>query len=180
MDPPRPGQPIVSTAVPDIWTITKQKITGESRSWQAYLLGEDKYGTWFYAPAGTANRDRSGKLINHLAMDGVQLIPVDDWWVAWWWLDDGITVDIATPAERGANTAAYVDLELDLWASGDDHGLVDQDEYDAARVAGLISDEQDGNAVAAAKVVDRMLAEQNEPFAGVGRQLLQHARLSAR
>ncbi|WP_157683343.1 DUF402 domain-containing protein [Microlunatus soli] len=162
------------------WKVTKNKLTGESRAWHADLLAEDEYGTWLYAPAGTTNRDRAGRPVSRLAMDGVQLITRAAWWTAWWWQDGGITVDIATPAERAANSADYVDLELDLWSRGNDFGLVDQDEYDAARDAAMITDEQDHHARAAATVVCRMLAGHDEPFATLGTQWLRWAQATAR
>lgn len=171
---------VVSTSVSDAWTVTKKKLTGTSRSWRALLLGEDHFGAWLYAPAGTENRDASGELINHLAMEGVQVLPAAGWWVAWWWQDGGVTIDIATPIERTRGAAAYVDLELDLWARGNDHGLVDQDEYEASRRAGLISDEQDHQARAAVDGMQRLLTERSEPFARVGRRWLERAQLAAR
>ncbi len=64
---------------------------------------------------------------------------------------------------------SYVDLELDLWADQHGgHGLVDQDEYDSARAAGLITDEQHRHASVAAADLDRQLAGWVEPFGQVG------------
>lgn len=162
--------------MPGTWTVTKVKLAGTSRAWQGYRLGADAYGSWFFAPAGTPSVDPAGEVVGELAVDGVQLIPATSWWVAWWWADRSITVDIATPAEFGVATARYVDLELDLWARAGDHGLVDQEEYRAGRAAGLITDEQDGFARSATAAVRRMLAGRDEPFGEIGWQWLERVR----
>lgn len=150
------------------WTVTKAKLAGQTRVWRARFVGSDEHGIWLYAPAGTPNRTPAGQLFGTLSHDGVQLVPVDGWWVAWWWADGSITLDVTTPAVIDGPSVTYVDLELDLWANDGDHGLVDQDQYDAARTAGLISDEQDGPARAATNDLERQLAERVEPFGDEG------------
>lgn len=84
------------------------------------------------------------------------------------WANGSITIDVTTPAVFDGASVTYVDLELDLWARDGDHDLVDQDEYEAARTAGLITDDQDGLARAAAADLEHQLAERVEPFGEVG------------
>lgn len=156
--------------------MTKTKVNGQTRVWQAYRLGADQFGVWLYAPAGTPNCNPSGELTSELVMDGVQLIPVDAWWVAWWWADRSITIDVATPADVKADLVSYLDLELDLWARDGDHGLVDQDEFETVRAAGMVTDEQDSQARSAVADLRRMLAGRDEPFGEIGWQWLGRVR----
>jgi len=158
------------------WTVTKEKLNGAHRTWRAHDVGRDSHGLWLFVPEGTPNLDPSGRTINQLTADGVQLIVSDAWWTAWWWSTGSITVDIATPAETTGSSIAYVDLELDLWAKGIDCGSVDHDEYDASRRAGLITDEQDAHARRTTDDIVGMLAGCDEPFATVGWAHLASAR----
>jgi GrpB-like predicted nucleotidyltransferase (UPF0157 family) len=139
-----------------------------TRTWPAYLLGTSAHGTWFYVPAGIS----AGELIENPALESAQLVPDDDWWVGWWWADGSITVDIATPAAFATASVRYVDLELGLSAKDGDHGLSRQEEYQAARNAGLINNELDRSVRAAAARLGRAMVERVEPFGEEGWQWL--------
>ncbi len=157
--------------MPGTWTVTKTKPTGQTWAWPAYLLGTSEHGRWLYTPAGAPSHTADS-----LAMESVQLIPDDAWWVGWWWADGSITVDATTPAAFGTASVRYVDLELGLWAKDGDYDLAGQAEYEAARASGLISDQQDRLARAAAARVGRALAERIEPFGEKGWEWLRRVR----
>lgn len=154
------------------WTVTKKKLNGRSRVWSAFWLADDAYGHWLYAPAGTPNHTPDDEPLDTLSTDGVQLVPTDGWWVAWWWADGLITIDITTQPAVAAATVGYVDLELDFWARDGDVGLVDQEEYAASRAAGLITDDQDHAVQATVADLGRRLTAGDEPFGLIGRDKL--------
>lgn len=144
-------------------------MAGAGQTWSAFSMGRDKYGRWLYAPAGTPITTSEGEQIGELRSAGVQLVPIDAWWVGWWWEDQTITIEIATPATIEDHEVTYTDLEIDLWANREgEHGIVDLEEYDASRSAGRISDDDDRHVQAVVGDLDRRLARSVEPFGDVG------------
>ena len=179
------------------WTLTKHKLDGSSRSWQAQLLGEDEYGHWLFAPAGTLTTDGSGQPLGRHDQDGVQLLPRAGW-TAWWWLDGSITIDLSSPVQldagdhhcesadppdaglpRRQRCARYLDLELDLWQRGTQYGVADRDDYAQARQAGQFDDAQHEQVMADLADLEQRLATGGEPLAAVGWQRLEQARTAS-
>jgi GrpB-like predicted nucleotidyltransferase (UPF0157 family) len=149
--------------------VTKAKLAGPGQTWAAFSLGRSEYGRWLYAPAGTPVTATGGEQVSTLRLAGAQLVPADAWWVAWWWEDRTVTVDITTPASVKDREVTYTDLEIDLWANArGEHGIADLDEYDMVRAAGLITDDQHQNVQAAAADLHARLAQSTEPFGEVG------------
>ncbi len=166
----------MSEALSGTWSVTRTKLTGQSRVWRAYLVGVNAYGSWLYTPEGTQSRTAAGEPIDTTSAESVLLVPADDWWLARWWASGSITVEITTPAEFGASSVSYVDLELGWWVEDGDHGQVGHEEYEAARAAGLITNEQDESARAAVTRLRQRLAERAEPFGGQGPEWLGRVR----
>jgi hypothetical protein len=146
--------------------IRKQKRPSGQMTWQAYVLAADELGTWLYSPQGTlvrgekdgvtaynevgrGNRDRGSHCLH--------LVPPGAWWFAIW-ADDGtlrsVAVDVCVPSAFDGEEWCYTDLELDLYKSNQGAaGVYDQDEFDDAVRAGLISDPE---RTAALAVVDEL------------------------
>lgn len=157
------------------WSVTKIKIAGPESNWPAYRLGTDAHGTWLFVPAGTVRHTEDGEVSDTAPMDGVQLIPADETWVGSWSADGSIMVEVTTSVELGPTSVRYEVLGLEAWATDDDHELIDV-EYEVARAAGLIRDEQDGPARATAERLARRLAQRVEPFGGKGWEWLGRVR----
>ena len=149
--------------------VTKVKVAGSGQSWAAFSMGRNEYGTWLYAPAGTPVTATRGEQVSRLRLAGAQLVPSDAWWVAWWWEDRTVTVDITTPASVKDRVVTYTDLDIDLWANArGEHGIANLDDYDMVRAAGLITDNQHQHVqVAVADLHDR-LGQSTEPFGEIG------------
>jgi GrpB-like predicted nucleotidyltransferase (UPF0157 family) len=145
--------------------------------WQAHRVGRSEHGTWLYTPANTAIQTVSGEVINTRLTEGVQLLPADGWWVAWWWADGTMTVEVATPVVIEGSSVEYTSLELNLTATEKGESILDgQDDYVAAREAGLITGVQDDEARSAASTLVRQLADRAEPFGEKGWEWLNRVR----
>jgi predicted RNA-binding protein associated with RNAse of E/G family len=104
----------------------------------------------------------------------VHLIPYDRWWIATWAIDDEqgrrrISVDICTPPVLVDRRWSYVDLELDPLS--DAPGQVqteDEDEFEQACAAGLISGGEEIEARQATAEVEATIRAQREPFGQLG------------
>jgi len=136
------------------------------------MVGADDFGTWLYRPRDVAV-DRVG----------VQLMPVDRWWTAWWWIGwendpdrRWIAVDICTPPILDAGGWRYDDLEIDLVGRSDGSVLVlDEDEFEEARHAVPYPQEVVAAALYARDEVHQMLDRGAEPFRSCGWRHLETA-----
>jgi hypothetical protein len=137
--------------------------------WDAQVLGTDRFGTWLSSAAGDVHRKANGDALV-LPSDGVQLLPANGWWTAWWWRTrKWISVDICTPPVLSEGGWSYVDLELDLARLADGTVMVvDEDEFAHAVAEGVIPE---GDAVAArgtAAELQGRLADPSEPVVAAG------------
>lgn len=158
--------------MPRSWvSVEKRKYPGRSvGQWQAQVLAEDEFGLWLAARAGERNRH---------SLSGVQLLPPDRWWVAWWWDDPNgrwCAADVATPVTRVDGVFRYDDLEIDvvLHASGA-VSVVDRDEFEQARGAIPYPQEIAASALSAMDELVGSMSHPIEPFAEVGPRYLQEA-----
>jgi uncharacterized protein len=146
-------------------------------------LGEDEYGTWLWAPAGTELRRGSERTVTTGA-GFIKLITPGRWWTAVWndrgGGSDGtidVYVDVITPAVWEEHTIRMVDLDLDVVRRLDGSvEIADQDEFDEHRIA-LGYPEA---VVAMARTVTARLAidveQRVEPFGAVGDRWCEVAR----
>lgn len=135
------------------------------------MFAEDDDGTWIGGRAGTrvAWRDETSYLETETTLDVAVLIPPSAWWIAAWWSNGDITVDVAAPARFERGIWVFEDLELDLYLlpSGS-HGIVDVDEFlDAVDADQIVADERE-MALRTAGNLERMLKAREEPFGEVG------------
>lgn len=134
--------------------------------WGAYVVDHDEFGTWLFTPERSLFRwSADGRI--EICYSGVpeppgasvlHLIPHEGWWFARWQRlpRPHVAIDICTPAVLIDTTWSYDDLELDLLTCGDGRWeLVDEDEFAAAREAGLI---EDAEATAARDAADELSA----------------------
>ncbi|HEY2175928.1 MAG TPA: DUF402 domain-containing protein [Mycobacteriales bacterium] len=164
--------------------VHKLKRPEGSGLWRAYVLDDDDHGHWLYAPVGCLYRGEARGIVGYChvgAMDlqrpglaTVHLIPYDRWWIATWAIDDEqgrrrISVDICTPPVLVDRRWSYVDLELDPLS--DAPGQVqteDEDEFEQACAAGLISGGEEIEARQATAEVEATIRAQREPFGQLG------------
>jgi hypothetical protein len=133
-------------------------------TWRAYEFTVDEFGTWLYSPQGTLVRgEKDGEVLFNEVGRGnrdrgshcLHLVPPPG---AWWfaiWADDGtlrsVAVDVCVPPSFDGEEWCYADLELDLYKSNEGvSGVFDEDEFDDAVRAGLISEPERTAALAAA------------------------------
>jgi hypothetical protein len=147
-----------------------------SMSWDAEVLGEDAFGTWLFCPRGSRHTKGNQRVVI-LPCDGVQLLPKDNWWAAWWWEDEHwVSVDICTPPRLHGSTWQYVDLDLDLVLLADGSvEVVDQEEFDQAVSTGSIPRDMADEAAAACQAVRRAMSAGEEPFRSAGWRWLESA-----
>ena len=144
-------------------------------------LGEDEYGTWLGAPAGTLVTYSYGEgrtePTRHAA---VRLIPPGAWWSALFFAEPSphdIYCDIVVPARwESPAEVTLVDLDLDLIRYRPDGRveLQDEDEFrDHIGVYGYPAEVVTG-ATAAARELQSALTANVEPFAGHWTTWMQH------
>jgi hypothetical protein len=168
----------------------KVKLDGIHKAHAARVVRRGPEGVWLFSPAGTAIVGSDGSVSTQPA-DGVQLFPAQALpesggrFVAWcWaaapeppsdhWLSPWISVDVAAVRDE---PFSFLDLELDLWVSADDAGIVDVDELDAAEADGLIDVAAAQIARDAADELHRALSSgYQEAFDGLGWRLLAEVR----
>ena len=153
--------------------ICKAKRSGLSVLWSAHVVDEDHFGTWLAASTGTRvawKGDPSQADKETVAsLDIVVLMPTSGWWVASWWSNGDITVDIALPPSFSGGLWTFEDLELDLFLTpSGSHGVVDVDEFLAECDSGQIYVDERGPALQAAGAIERVLKSRAEPFGAVG------------
>ena len=110
--------------------------------WGAYEVDRDEHGVWLYTPEGSRFRSTTGDGTESECFAGqpdapglhvMQLVPAGDaWWFGHWKIIGGhrtVSIDVCTPAGFAGAEWTYVDLELDLYKSGDGTlGVLDEDE----------------------------------------------------
>lgn len=136
------------------------------------VIGADRFGDWLYRPRDAA-----------LDRVGVQLLPRNSWWTAWWWIGwesdptrRWVAVDICTPPEPDADGWHYDDLEIDLVRLPDGSILVlDEDEFEDACRRVPFPQEVVTAACSARDEVHRMLKHDTEPFHSHGWRRLELA-----
>lgn len=150
---------------PQLVRVHKQKYPGRAHLVSdLVVLDEDERGVWLRPTGG----DRVG----------VQLLPRDQWWVAWWWRgwqDDPerrwVAVDVCTPPVRDSAGWHYDDLEIDV--VGNPAGfvtVVDEDEFELAREG--YPEQVAAAAMRTRDELRRMLDDRVEPFGVTGWQRL--------
>jgi hypothetical protein len=144
--------------------VEKRKYPNDAHlSWEAVEFGADEFGTWLFAPKGVRN--------SHGA-SGLQLLPHRRWWVAWWWADKSqwwCAADVATPPSLNDGVWSYDDPEVDVW--GDESGfggVVDEDEFEQARLAVPYSASIAESALATRDEVVALMTTRKEPFGSLG------------
>ncbi|NUO56212.1 MAG: DUF402 domain-containing protein [Hamadaea sp.] len=142
------------------------------RGYPAVLLGADDYGRWLGVLPGTV----SDSGIRH-ERPWVLLVPEDAWWTAMFNpppQGSEIYCDITTPAEWIADRVVLADLDLDVKRRRESGAvlLVDTDEFDEHRQRFAYPPILVEQAWAAARYLQRALADGSEPFASAYRQWL--------
>lgn len=146
--------------------VHKRKYPGRTvLSSELAVFTTDLFGSWLF-------RARDSRL-NRV---GIQLMPTEQWWVAWWWIGweadpdhRWIGVDICTPPVLGTDGWAYDDLEIDLVAAPGQPVLVlDEEEFEEARHRIPYPTHITEAALRARDSVRVMLEQRLEPFGSVG------------
>jgi uncharacterized protein len=143
----------------------------ERLHWQfdARYLGDDEYGVWLYAPAGTAAR-RGMEPPLELRHGFVVCVPEGDWWIAEFYWDHPwheIYVNVGTPPRWEGDRMTQVDLDLDVVRKVDGSvAVLDEDEFADHQERYGYSDELVSQALAATDRAVAMLQQPAEPFAG--------------
>lgn len=129
--------------------IRKRKRPGGFMVWRAYVLGEDRFGTWFFTPEGSIVRGRRGGEVGSSYVGVpeepgrhvIHLVPPSGWWFGTW-ANDGVgqrvAIDIRTPPVHRGGEWLFDDLELDLYRRGSRLGVFDEDEFEESCAAGHI------------------------------------------
>ncbi|CAN5560739.1 hypothetical protein BH10ACT10_BH10ACT10_17350 [soil metagenome] len=169
----------------DVVELRKVKRPVGVGTWQAYVLGQDVYGTWLYTPPGSLYRgqDDEGVGVCDVGQDDtgagrpvVQLIAPGAWWTPTWYPDTEarvVTVDVCTPPELTDQTWTYIDLELDPWVSNTGAVTTDDwDEFQIACTAGRIDTHEASQAITAVTTLEDLLRGGVEPFGVAGRERL--------
>lgn len=142
----------------------------------ASYLGEDEYGTWVAAPAGT-ERWKGLEEVRPTAENAVFCAPHDGWWHLHY---NGETtkfshfVDIVTqPVWISENKYEMIDLDLDVVVHQDGTiEIEDEDEFEAHQLRyGYTDDMIEGALEATERVVDA-LRDRCEPFFEVAAEWL--------
>lgn len=134
------------------------------RGYPATLLGRDEHGSWLGVARGTVSDDG----VAH-DLPWVLLVPEAGWWTAMFNpppQGSEVYCDIATPARWTEGGVALSDLDLDVKRRrvGGKVLLVDEDEFAVHRVRFGYPPEVVTQAWAAAKFLERALADGTEPF----------------
>jgi len=149
-------------------TIESTKWDGSPhRQFTAIELGRDHHGTWLWMPEGTVvtKPDTSFR-----ARAGLQLFPPGKWWSAFfvptgptgdrWWY-----TDVILPAIWDEDRVSFVDLDLDVEQIGSGPVTVlDQDEFEANRVAMRYPPRISQRALATAAEMTEWMLSGREPF----------------
>lgn len=135
-------------------------------------LGEDEHGVWLGGWPGDDVR-RGTETVFVTTHGGLQLIPRDEWWAAWFGLDAPLEVyvDICTPPVWVGDTATTIDLDLDVIriAGAGEVEIIDADELEAHTLKYGYPDDVVERVWSTARAIERRLVERDEPF-GVAAQ----------
>ncbi len=137
---------------------------------------------WLAAPAGTRVRwvENPATEETIASLNILVLIPNSDWWVASWWDNGDITIDICSPSYEKDGVWTFEGLELDLFRTpSGSHGVVDVDEFLAACADNKISPEERELALIATGASEQRLRDKVEPFGDVGWQYFSEAKALA-
>jgi protein associated with RNAse G/E len=166
----------------DLVRVVYRKYDG-SLHWNqpAWRLGEDEYGVWVGAPAGTPVRLGEQHRQPATAAHAV-LLPRDGWWTAVFNAPPHRTevyCDVTTVPVWTGDEVGMVDLDLDVRRRrGGEVQLLDEDEFAAHRVKYNYPPDVVASAEAAARWLAGALSDGAEPFAGGYRHWLELADLS--
>ena len=157
----------------EVAAFRKTKRAGYQGDVSAYVVAEDEFGTWSFAPTGTVVRWTDGGDQQFMPLPHepgfLRLIPRDTWWIASWWPDGNVFIDTVTPVRYVEDAWTWVDLELDVRRGPDGEVVIeDEDEFDAAIAGGHISAEEEREARAAASQLVAWLMELTPPFDDTG------------
>jgi hypothetical protein len=161
----------------EVGAFRKVKRWGYRGTLNAYLLGDDEFGSWSFVPAGSSVRhhERGVESVSvlHFEPGFLRLVPPTGWWVASWWPQDGggvfVYVDICTPRVFEDNACTWTDLELDVLRSRDGAVRIDdEDEFEEANVAGYHSAADQREARAATTQLVALLRGRIPPFDDTG------------
>lgn len=144
-------------------------------------LGSDDHGVWLGAPHGTPVRRNDEPPITSGAF--ALLIPRHDWWTAVWNepaprspFHYEVYADMCTPARWEARRVSMIDLDLDVARTpAGETRMLDEDEFEAHRIAYQYPDEVVASARHAAATVFEMMTTRREPFGEVGLSYLEKA-----
>ncbi len=149
-------------------------ITVEFRKWpagahyafSARLLGKDAHGTWLFGAAGTP-WTRGPTHRGRFRSAFVLLIP-NGWWAALWHAPPDpidLYVDVNTPAQWTHGRAVLIDLDLDIVRMRNGSVLLlDEEEFEANRIALSYPDELTERARRAAGTVLESVRAREGPF----------------
>ena len=173
----------------EVW-VRKCKRPSAQAVWGTYEIASDEHGVWLYTPEGSRFRSTSDNGTEGECFVGqpeapglhvMQLVPSGDaWWFGHWKSFRGLptmSIDVCTPAVFAGDAWTYVDLELDVYRSGDGAiGVFDQDELEDAVAHGLISEEERRTCLdVAAELEARLRAGDDPVFDGLAWSRLEAA-----
>jgi hypothetical protein len=154
----------------------------ERLHWQfdARYLGDDEYGVWLYAPAGTAAR-RGMEPPLELRHGFVVCVPEGDWWIAEFYWDHPwheIYVNVGTPPRWEGDRMTQVDLDLDVVRKVDGSvAVLDEDEFAEHQIVYDYPDDLIRSARSATRRAVELLTHPQEPFDSVSQRWIQVADL---
>ncbi|SKC67829.1 DUF402 domain-containing protein [Krasilnikoviella flava] len=132
-------------------------------------LGQDEFGVWLGAPAGTVYTRGERDLVVTVEDDRVVLFPRDGWWTAEFQAAPArldAYCDVATPAVWSAGEVTMVDLDLDVCRVREDMSVYvdDEDEFAVHQVRYGYPADVVEKAEAAAVWLTAALRDGVEPF----------------
>lgn len=162
--------PAATSNEPDLRNVDFRKWP-DRLHWQYVMrrLGEDRHGTWLWAPAGTETRrgHEPPELSRHAFL---HLFPHEDWWSVIWNAAGKyeVYVDINTPPRWNGATVTMVDLDLDVvrYRADGAVAVLDEDEF-LEHSTGYPPHVIDAARTAAARIALR-LEHNEEPFTTAG------------
>ncbi|MDX1469045.1 MAG: DUF402 domain-containing protein [Acidimicrobiia bacterium] len=136
---------------------------------EASFLGEDEYGKWMAAPAGT-KRWKGSEAFDATRSNAVFCAPHEGWWHLHYngpnTANYTLFVDINTPPRWiGDDRYEMIDLDLDVGMTHDGEIVVeDEDEFELHQLSYGYSQEMIRGALEATRWVTDALADRKEPF----------------
>ncbi len=132
------------------------------------VLGEDEWGTWVAAPAGTRHWKGEGE-VRFAEGRAVLMAPHEGWWHLHYNGDERVNyrlfIDICTPPEVSDGRIEMVDLDLDVGLTQAGEVVIeDEDEFAVHQVELGYSAEMILRAREATDHIADMLRRREEPF----------------